>query len=200
MLEAPTSIPWTSDLEAAFDKAKTDKKLVLLEFSQAPRCAGSVALREQVYPHLQVSDLIVAEFVPVSLLRSERLDDARRFNVVWTPTVIIAEPDGTERHRIVGFLPRVEFMAQLELGVSKAIFGREQFVDAQHALARVAQRYRETYAGPEASYWFGVSEYKQGKNRDFLRSTALRLREEYPDTEWAVKASVWVERNGTDLQ
>jgi len=195
MLEALSSstIPWMSDLDGAFEKAKSEDRLVLIQFSQAPRCAGSVALASRVYTHQHVADFLISNFVPVSMLRSERPVETTRFNVIWTPTIIIAEADGTECHRIVGFLPETEFMAQLELGVSKVTFGREQFVDAQRAFASVVERYPQTFAGPEAAYWSGVSEYKQDKNRAFLKSTGLRLREQYPNSDWAAKSAVWLD-------
>ena len=193
MLDTLSSILWASSLEPALDKAAAESKLVLLEFSQAPRCAGSVALRARVYTSQPVEAFIVERCVPVSLIRSDRPIEVTRFNIVWTPTVLIVEPDGTERHRIVGFLPEIEFLAQLEMGAAKAAFGREQFAEARRAFARVVERYPQTYAGPEASYWSGVSEYKLDKNREFLKATGARLRAQYPNSEWAAKSAVWLD-------
>jgi len=192
MSHAIASIGWLPDAGGALHRAGAEGKLAFLNFSQAPRCAGSVALERDVYTDERVAVLISARFVPARMIRSEAPQDATRFNVSWTPTFVIAEPDGTERHRLVGFLPVEDFLAQIELGLAKAEFGRERFVDAQRAFEDVVARYAHTHAGPESDYWAGVSRYKQDKDRQFLKATAERLRGRYPSSEWTIRASVWL--------
>ena len=43
-----------------------------------------------------------------------------RFDSVWTPSVIILDPNGKERFRIEGYLPKDEFRAQLKFGISRS--------------------------------------------------------------------------------
>jgi hypothetical protein len=191
MAQTVTSIAWLSDINEALGRASTEGKLALIECSQAPRCAGSVRLRAEVYPTDAVTSFVMQHFVATTFIRSDRPQDAQRLNVIWTPTVVMVEPDRTERHRIVGYLPPVEFLAQLEMGVAKATFGRERYVEAQHAFEEIVRRYPKTYATPEADYWAGVSHYKQERDRSWLKATAERLTVTYPNTEWATKASVW---------
>jgi hypothetical protein len=191
MAQTITPIAWLTDADEALAQARATGKLAFLNFSQAPRCAGSVALERDVYPHEDVAAFIGQRFVAARMLRSEAMGVAKRFNVVWTPSFLIAEPDGTVRHRVVGFLPLTEFMAQLELGLGKVEFGRDQFVASERTFEEVVRRYPHTFATAEADYWAGVSRYKQDKDRQFLKATAERLGERYPNNEWTVRASCW---------
>ena len=57
-----------------------------------------------MYPDERVALFVNEHFVPARVHVKEQADDfARlgdRFNAHWTPTTLLLEPDGTERHRI----------------------------------------------------------------------------------------------------
>ena len=114
-----------------------------------------------------------------------------RFDAAWTPTVLVLDPDGAERLRLEGYLPREEFRAHLEMGLARVAFMRKRWEDAEQRYARVVERYPETKAAPEAVYWRGVSRYKATNDHTVLGEVASALGERYPDSVWALKASVW---------
>ena len=185
-------VSWLGNIDQALGAARSDQKLALVEFSQAPRCAGCVRLEAEVYPDVRVAMFLAEHFVPARLVRSEHPQEERRFNIMWTPTLLILEPDATERHRVVGFLPVEDFIPQLELGLAKAAFGRSDFGGAQRAFQAICDRYPSADAAPEAVYWTGVSEYKPNRDRQALKRAAERLLEQYPRSEWTKKGSVWL--------
>ena len=190
---ATTTVSWLTDVERALAQARVEGKLAFIEFSQAPRCAGSVALETQVYADERVSRFLFDHFVPARLIRSEHPQEVVQFNIVWTPTQLVLEPDGTERFRQVGFLPSDEFVPYLELGLATAAFGRRDFAAAQAAFEAIVERSPTAHAAAEAAYWGGVSEYyKRDRDRSALKQAAERLRDRYVTTEWAKKASVWL--------
>ncbi len=130
--------------------------------------------------------------MPVKIHINERPEDFGRFRAEWTPTLIIAEPDGTERYRFVGFLPVEDFLAQLRLGLARAAFSRGEFRKAQDALRGVAETHPHSEAAPEALYWAGASAYKATHDPEHLRETGKVLRARYPRSDWAKKSSVWL--------
>ena len=148
-----------------------------------------------MYSQPQVAELIRNHFVPVRLHVKNDKEEYQRvgalFNVQWTPTILIVDPPASERHRIEGFLPADDFMAQLLLGLAKAAFARGQFTDAERLYREVLERHPNTDAAPEAQYWAGVSRYKATGDAGALRDTAKRFSERYADSSWAKKASVW---------
>lgn len=189
---ATAAISWLADVEQALARAGAENKLALLEFSQAPRCAGCVRLEGQVYPNEQVNAFLFDHFVPVRLLRSDHPQEVKRFNIMWTPTILMLEPDGTERHRMVGYVTLEDFIPQLELGLAKAAFGREDFAGAQKAFEGIFRLYPSSEAAPEALYWAGVSAYKPNRDRAMLKQAAERLQQHFPHSEWTKKSSVWL--------
>jgi TolA-binding protein len=101
------------------------------------------------------------------------------------------DSEGHERWRIEGYLPKDEFRAQLEMGLARVAFMQKKWDDAEKRYAHVVEGYAKTKAAPEALYWRDVSKYNATHDHVPLQSVAKELREKYPDSEWAVKASVW---------
>jgi outer membrane protein assembly factor BamD (BamD/ComL family) len=110
---------------------------------------------------------------------------------VWTPTVLVMDADGEERWRIEGYLSRDEFRAQLEMGLARIAFMHKQWAEAEERYARVLERYPQTAAAPEAMYWRSVSHYKRTNDHTVLGTVAAELSQNYQDSVWAQKASVW---------
>src|SRR6266700_2810202 len=85
-----------------------------------------------------------------------------------------------------------DFLAQLHLGLAKAAFSRGQFADARQRFEAIVSRYSKTDAAPEALYWSAVSAYKATGDAKHLKQGGQKLKEKYPQTEWAKKGSVWL--------
>ncbi len=100
--------------------------------------------------------------------------------------------DGTEHHRIEGFMGVEDYLAELELGLAKLSFDKLQYNEAETKFRSIYQKYPYSGAGPQAAYWAGVSAYKATNKPEPLVDTAKFLKEKYPENEWARKASVWL--------
>ena len=148
-----------------------------------------------MYPDPEVVQFISDHFLPVRVHVREQADEFKRlgqkFNALWTPTILLIDDGGTERHRVEGFLPKEDFLAQLTLGLGHSAFARGTFSDARRWFDQVLERYPETEAAPEAQYWTGVAEYKETGDAAALAATAKWFTERYTDTSWAKKSSVW---------
>jgi TolA-binding protein len=148
-----------------------------------------------VYTDPRVVDFIQQHFTPVRAHVRENGAEFKklgsRFNAQWTPTTLIVDSDGQEHHRIEGFLPADDFLAQLALGLAHSAFARGSFNDAEPLFRDVVDKYPNTDAAPEALYWAGVSRYKGKGDASALGETARAFSTRYTDTSWAKKASVW---------
>ena len=87
-----------------------------------------------MYPAPTIAGLINQHFIPIRVHVKNDAEAFQRlgamFDAQWTPTTLIVDPPGTERHHIEGFLPVDDFASQLELGLAKAAFGRGRFDEA----------------------------------------------------------------------
>ncbi|HEU4343227.1 MAG TPA: hypothetical protein VFU31_16870 [Candidatus Binatia bacterium] len=114
-----------------------------------------------------------------------------RFDVLWTPTALILDSSGIERYRSEGYLPNLEFRAQLEIGLARIAFMHKQWPEAERRYTAVAEKYPNTSAAPEAIYWSGVSRYKATNDHTALGAVADKFKERYQSSVWALKASIW---------
>ena len=148
-----------------------------------------------MYSNPRVARFIAEQFVPVRIHVRDQADEwkrlGERYGVEWTPTILIVATTGEERHRIEGFLPVDDLLAQLSLGLAKAAFSSGQFADAEQRFRRVIEEYPTTEPAPEALYWAGVSKYKGTGDAAALADTARAFRERYQESSWAKKSSVW---------
>ena len=115
-----------------------------------------------------------------------------RFDAVWTPTVIILDPNGEERYRLEGYLPKDEFRAQLEMALARVALMSKDWATAESRYAAIVDRYSNSKAAPEALYWKGVSHYKATNDHTVLGEMPDQFKDKYPDSIWALKTAAWV--------
>ena len=148
-----------------------------------------------MYPDERVVQFVNQHFIPVRIHVRQQADEWKRiggrYSVQWTPTILVVGSSGEERHRLEGFLPADEFLAQLELGWAKAAFGSARFDEAETRFRDLVQHHPDRDAAPEAFYWAGVSRYKATNDPSALAETAKGFRERYQDSAWAKKSVVW---------
>lgn len=144
-----------------------------------------------MYPDERVARFIQENFVPVKIHIKENPKGFERFGAQWTPTMIVADSNGTERYRFEGYLPVDDFLAQLDLGLAKSAFANQNWSEAERRFREVADGFPKTESAAEAIYWAGVSRYKASGDAAALHETAEAVRSRYPESQWAKKASVW---------
>lgn len=185
-------IEWLNNVREGIEQAKKTQKIALLSFTAGQDCAGCSKLDDEVYAEEDVARFINECFVPIKVSLREHPESFGQFNVEWTPTIIIPDQNGKERHRMVGFLPKEDFLAQLQLGIAKVAFSTRKYEEARKGFAAVGRLHEGTSAAPEGIFWAGVSAYRgTGKNAP-LAQTAGELRAKYPESDWAKKASVYI--------
>jgi TolA-binding protein len=116
---------------------------------------------------------------------------SERYNAPWTPTILELDANGVEHHRIEGFLPADELLAQLMLGRARMAFQQKQWAEAERRFREIVERLPNTDAAAEALYWAGVAPYKATGDPASLQETARAFGQRYRDSTWAKKASVW---------
>ena len=149
-----------------------------------------------MWPDPRVQRLLDEHFVPVRVHVKEQAkafqELGARYGAQWTPTTLVLSADGQERHRIEGFTPADDFLAQLSLGLGRMDFDEGRFEEAERRFRGVVERHATSDAAPEALYWAGVSRYKATNDPGALKETAKAVGERYPGSLWAKKSSVWL--------
>ena len=138
-----------------------------------------------------MANFINETFVPLEAHIKEHPAWFKRFDALWTPTILVMDSEGVERYRIEGYLPKTSFRARLEMGLGRVAFMKKKFADAEKIYASVVENYAETTAVPEAIYWRGVCHYKATNDHTVLGEVAKELIEKYPGDEWTLKSGPW---------
>ena len=115
----------------------------------------------------------------------------KRFEALWTPTILVMDSAGVERYRIEGYLPKDWFGARLKMGLARVAFMHKKFVDAQQIYADIANRYGTLAVAAEAIYFRDVCKYKATNDHTVLGPAASELAEKFPSDEWRLKSLPW---------
>ncbi len=108
--------------------------------------------------------------------------------VSWTPTVAVLDADGREHYRSTGFLSPAELCARIILDGAKVELTLNNYELATKCFNEVIEKYQGSFPVPEAVFYLGVVKYKAGNEPKFLREGLDRLRKEFPDSEWTLRA------------
>ena len=104
---ATTPAGWTTDLEKAFEKAKAEKKSVLVEFTGSDWCPPCIAMRKNVFSKKDFVDAASKKYILVELdfpkgdkeLAEKNQPLADKYKIEGFPTVILFNSEGKEFNR-----------------------------------------------------------------------------------------------------
>ncbi len=184
------AINWMNDIDKAKKEAKERGKHLFFFFHH-PQCDGCKKTINDTFVNREVIGLLNEEFIPLAYLVTESPDIAGRYKIDWTPTFIIADADGNELERWVGYLPPEDFMAQIELCEGLASFRMDKYHDAEMSFEKVITKKPDAEVAPEARYFLGVAHYKESGDASYLKEACAAMKSLYPGDNWTKRASVW---------
>lgn len=110
-----------------------------------------------------------------------------RYLQVWTPTLYLLSPGGGVYHEWNGYLPPVDYLAELELGLGKAHLRERRFGQAASIFEDMRDNRPRSHVAAEASYWAAVARYNESGQASGLMAGWQKLRDRYPESIWRVK-------------
>jgi thioredoxin-related protein len=126
---ATTPEGWSTDLTKAFEKAKAEKKSVLVEFTGSDWCPPCMAMRKNVFTKKEFVDAASKKFILVELdypngdeaLKKKNQPLAEKYKIEGFPTVILFTPQGKEFTRFYAseFPSIPEFLKHLDESLEK---------------------------------------------------------------------------------
>ena len=126
---ANTPDGWTTDLEKALEKAKTEKKCLLLEFTGSDWCPPCMAMRKNVFSKKEFVDAASKKYILVEVdfpkkdkeLSAKNQPLAQKYKIQAFPTVVLLSPEGKEFHRFIASeFPKTEdFVKHLDEALEK---------------------------------------------------------------------------------
>ena len=137
------------------------------------------------YPDPAVRQAIAARFVPLRLDLVADRAVVRPLNVIWTPTLLVADRRGMVHYRSVNYLPPDDFLDVLDIGEANARLRWGEYDGAMDLLAAVPTRHPDGPLALEAIYWRGIAAYLKTRSNDQMYAIWREIQDRYPDSIWA---------------
>lgn len=143
------------DLETAIKMAKEKNLLVFCNFSTS-WCGPCKQLFAEVYSDAEVGEMMNKTFISlyIDAEAKEWAEVAKKFKVTGYPTMILLDGAGKERARIVGALPKVKFMEEIEKNL-----------DNTRTPEGLKKRYEAGERTPQLIYDYGYLTMKSGNEK-----------------------------------
>lgn len=126
---ANTPEGWTTDLDGAFEKAKAEKKSVLVEFTGSDWCPPCIAMRKNVFSKKEFVTEASKDYILVELdfprgdaaVKEKNQPYAEKYKIEGFPTVILFTPEGKEFTRFFASeFPKTEdFLKHIDKALEK---------------------------------------------------------------------------------
>jgi hypothetical protein len=115
---------------------------------------------------------------------------AKKYDVAWTPTMIVLHHLGVRLRSWIGYLPPAEFLTELKLGLALAELRNARAGAAFEILDQIRGDAKEVDLAAEAMYWQGIAAYRKTRAKDALWAIWLKLVERFPDSTWARRTTL----------
>jgi tetratricopeptide (TPR) repeat protein len=143
------------------------------------------------YQDQRVQDLLDEETAPVQVDFKESRELRERYDVAWTPTLVLLDAAGEPHQKLVpASLPPDDFLPVVRTAIGRFKWATKDYDAAIRAFDDVLARHPDALAAPEALYWRGVALYGKHAEEAMKRSWA-ELGERFPKSYWA-KATTFV--------
>jgi Thioredoxin-like len=181
MGEAPP-ITWLHDWDETFAAARKADKVVFIDVKKVD-CSGCDKLDSETFPNPTVRRAFADRFVALKLDHQDAR--VRELNVVWLPTLFVADKRGVVHYRSVNSLPPEDLLDVLDLGEAHARIKQAQPEIAERLLTAALARRPDVPLTPELIYWHAIARYFVGNHDHAAREeTWRRLKDDYPDSIW----------------
>jgi thioredoxin-related protein len=116
------AVAWENNYDAGLERAKKDKKLVMVDM-YTDWCGWCKKLDRDTYSDKDVGDEVTKDFVAVKLNPEKSPKGAtlaKQFGTTGYPHIVFVDATGAKVSEIVGYLPPGEFLKRLKLISDKA--------------------------------------------------------------------------------
>lgn len=137
------------------------------------------------YPDPHVSQYVADHFIPYKADMADRnaWPLFRANHVIWTPSVGLADRNGSMHHVGVGFSPPSDFLSTLKIGRARCLMAWTRYAEAAAILQEAASV--DNAFAPEALFWLSTAYFFERRDSTRMYEVWEELVRRYPDSPWA---------------
>jgi hypothetical protein len=139
------------------------------------------------YPDPAVRAAIAARFIPLKLDLFQNREAVRPLNVIWTPTLLVADRRGAVHYRSLNLLPPTAFLDMLDIGEAWTRLRWGEYDRASDLLASVRERHPDGPLTAEAIYRRGIVTYLKTRDDAAMYDIWQELRDRFPTSIWTLR-------------
>ena len=183
-METAALISWESDYAKALERAKAERKQLLVYFHKED-CPGCHLMETVSFRDDAVAEYINRFFMPYEALLNNRATAQlyRDNHIIWTPGFGCADHRGQMHFVSPGFLPPNELLAALRIGRARCLIAWTRYAEAAEELTTAGDS--QTSQAPEALFWLAATYFLWRRDDKDMHVVWAKLRELYPSSPWA---------------
>jgi len=178
----PEKIDWIDDVALAHQRSG-EEKLPLFLFFSSPGCYFCQKMESGSYDQEKVIRLFDKKILAVRVT-PEDPSWFKTYNVKFTPTCILLNPEGNEEERSTGMLEVNALMAFLLLGMAKSYYDLGMLEEGRECVEILTRDYPGSAQAPEGFFMRGIFRYHVDHNRDHFKESYEILDARYPKSIW----------------
>jgi hypothetical protein len=106
----------------------------------------------------------------------------RTNHIIWTPSIGLADRNGSIHYQSPGFLPPSDFLSALRIGRGRCLVAWTRSAEAIRELEAAAAV--DNLMTPEALFWLSTAYFFERRDTTRMYQTWDKLVEQYPDSPW----------------
>jgi hypothetical protein len=148
------------------------------------------------YPDESVSRFVDQYFEAVKLHIGDKdpevRDTVRKYRMLWAPGYVVMDGRGEEVRRFIGYQPPRDYIAELKVGLGKALILHRQNDEAFQQFRSAGDLEPPAPVSAEAVYWAGIAlHYRDKTDLEFLHQYWKELEGRFPGSRWWTAANVF---------
>ncbi|MEW5914033.1 MAG: hypothetical protein AB1814_15860 [Thermodesulfobacteriota bacterium] len=140
------------------------------------------------YPDAKVIGFLNEFLVPLQIKVDDAGDLGERYNLRWTPHLVVLNAAEKVAHMATGWMSPAEFVPWVMMGLAKASLIEKDWGAVKRHGQEIIDQYPGSFAAPQAVYYCGVSSFRVDHDAKHLKELLATLQKDYPKSEWAMRA------------
>lgn len=180
-------VAWERKWLKGLTNAGYEGKNILLYFSSAK----SVACRQMeavTFADDKVAAFLNEHLVPIQIQADEAGDLGERYELRWTPHLLVLNPRERVLQMATGWFSPEELVPWTIMGLARDHFLQKNWTMTKVRCQWIIDDYPNSFAAPQAIYYHGVAATQADHDTRHLKAVLTTLQKNHPHSEWTMRA------------